>query len=184
MDSYDSPNSAEYAVEKKSEGRVRLLRTLMILGYVAFCTAYIVLTCGVTKMPALIAGLPLFLYIIWLCTWRLVSYDVSYTFQSGTMTFYRIVGSRRIPRERLKLHVRDAELIAPASSESAREADLSGARCFDFTSSPSSPNAVLLVGRDALGRRVAVRFDCIRRVAKLMKTFCPVSELNPADYGV
>ncbi len=184
MDHYDSPNSVEYTVEKKSEGKTRLLRLLMLGFYIAFCAAYIVLTCGVTKMPALIAGLPLFLYVIWLCTWRLVSYDISYTFKSGTMTFYRIAGNRRIPRECLRLHVRDASFAAPAASDSAKGALLSGAKRFDFSSAPSAPNAVLLIGRDVSGRRVAVRFDCIRRVAALMKVFCPVSALDPADYAI
>ncbi len=181
MDHSDSPNYAEYAVERKSEGRVRLLRTLLLLGYAAFVIGYIILFCIVTHMLALIAALPLLLYILYLCTWRLVSYDVEYSFEAGTMIFRRIYGARgrRTPREKLRLHVKDAEYVGLASDERASAAVAGVARVYDFASSSAVPNLAVIVARDGAGRRIAVRFDCIRRVAKLMKVFCPHSTLDP-----
>lgn len=186
MDYNDSPNYAEYAVEKKSEGRVRLGRTLLLLAYAAFAVGYIILFCIVTQMPALIAALPLLLYILYLCTWRLVSYDVAYSFEAGTMIFRRIYGARgrRVPKEMLRLQVKDAEYVGALSSSGAKEAMAGAVRVYDFLSSASAPNAAVIVMRDSSGKRIAVCFDCIRRVAKLMRVFYPNSELDPDSYYV
>ena len=186
MDYNDSPNCAEYAVERKNEGCVRLLRLLLLLGYTAFAVGYIVLFCVVTQMLPLIAVLPLLLYILCLSTWRYVSYDVAYSFEAGTMVFRRVYGTRgrRIPREKLRLQVKDAEYVGLLSAPRTAEATEGVAAVYDFLSSASVPNAAVIVARDSTGRRIAVRFDCIRRVAKLMRVFCPRSELDPESFSV
>ena len=184
MDMNDSPNYAEYAVEKKSEGRLRLCRALLVLGYAAFTIGYFILSLGVTKMAALIAILPLLLYILHLCTWRLVSYDVSYSFEAGTMIFRRVyTKGRRTTKEKLRLRVNDAEYVGLGSDERTAAAMVGVDRVYDFASSSLVPNLVVLVMRDQAGRRIAVRFDGIRRVAKLMHVYCPQSTLDSEKFS-
>ena len=185
MDHGEFPNYAEYTVQKKTEGRLGLCKSLLVFGYIVFCIGYIGAVCIVTKLVALVALLPLLVYLLWLCTWRFVSYDVQYCFAAGTMIFRRIysVGTRRTPKEKLTVHVQDAEYAGRASSPSAAAALAGVSAVYDFTSRASAPNAALLVVRDGAGRRIAVRFDCIRRVASLMRVFCPRSELDPKDFA-
>jgi hypothetical protein len=81
----ESPNSAEYVYEKQSKGKVKLQRTLMICLYVVFVLAYF-LFCYISRIIPLFAMAPIFLYILYLFTWRLVKYDCYWEFRSGELT--------------------------------------------------------------------------------------------------
>ena len=178
MADMDSPNYAEYAVEKKVEGSLRVRRLLMILFYVALAGGYF--SVCVTTFVALIAVLPMLMLIVIYFTWLYVSYDVSYTFSSGTMRFCRVYGSRsrRIEREMLSLEVRDALYVGLAENPRAKERLSSVRRVYDFASSSQSSDAVILIFEEENGSTSAVRFDCINRVARLLRIFAPAADLE------
>ena len=77
MDETYSPNYAEYTYEKKAEGKMRILKYLLIVGYVLFVALYF-LICYITRLIPLFALCPLITWIMVYFTWHYVSYDVYY----------------------------------------------------------------------------------------------------------
>lgn len=175
----DSPNYAEYVVEKKTEGILRLFRALLILGYVIFGVTYFTV-CYLLAFIPLVAVLPVFLWIIVFFTWRYVSYDVGYEFAAGTMTFYRIYArrSKRIRRDCLTVQVREANYAGPWDGKRRNDELRRTTKHYDFASSVASEDAVFLVYRDEKDRECSVRFDCINRVARLLGVFCPNADFT------
>ena len=177
----DSPNYAEYAVEKKVEGQLRLKRLAMILFYIAIAGSYFAVC--VTTFVALIAVLPMLMLILIYFTWSYVSYDVSWRFTAGKMTFYRVYGSRsrRIEKEVLTVETKDSIFVGDPESEWGRSELSSARRVSDFASSASDRDVAVIVFADEMGRVTAVRFNCIRRLAKLLRIFAPVVKLESVD---
>lgn len=174
----DSPNYAEYAVEKKVEGSLRVKRLLMILLYVAIAGGYFAVC--VTTFVALIAVLPMLMLILIYFTWSYVSYDVSWRFTAGKMIFYRVYGSRsrRIEREALAVETKDSLYVGVPGSERGKTELASARRVYDFASSASDSDVAILVFEEEDGSVSAVRFNCIRRLAKLLRVFAPTVELD------
>ena len=174
----DSPNYAEYAVEKKVEGSLRARRLLMILLYALIAGVYFGVC--VTTFVALIAVLPMLMLILIYFTWSYVSYDVSWRFSAGKMTFCRVYGSRsrRIEKQTLTVETKNALYVGTPDSERGKAALSSARRIYDFASSASDSDAAILVFKQANGAVSAVRFNCIRRLAKLLRVFAPMAELD------
>lgn len=173
----DSPNYAEYAAEKKVEGSLRVKRLLMILLYVAIAGAYFAVC--VTTFVALIAVLPMLMLILIYFTWSYVSYDVSWRFTAGTMVFYRVYGSRsrRIEKEAIVVETKDSLYVGSPDSERGRKELSCARRVYDFASSASDRDVAILVFEQE-DEVYAVRFNCIRRLAKLLRVFAPTVELE------
>lgn len=174
----DSPSYAEYAVEKKAVGQLRYKRIALILIYVAIACAYFAVC--VTTFVALIAVLPMLLLIFIYFTWPYVSYDVSWRFEAGKMTFFRVYGarSRRIFRRVLEVETKNALYVGVPDSERGRTALASAHRVYDFTSAPSASDEAILVFEDKDGKALAVRFHCIGRLRRLLRSFAPGAELD------
>ena len=65
-----SANYAEFAVAKKPDGKLKMQKTLLMIFYAAFAVLYCTIFLVVVKMPALIAMLPLIVFIFYLCRMR------------------------------------------------------------------------------------------------------------------
>ncbi len=170
MSEFDSPNYAEYVYERKAEGTLLLARILMITAYVLFAGAFFVVCYTVGIIPVF-AICPLLLFIIWLCTWRLVSYDYYYEFKAGTLELgaVRLKKSDRRKFPKLTVHIRDVEYADEYPGDSEKLADIK--KVYDFSESKSSPNRIVLVFRSSEGR-AAVIFEGTAKVANLIAAFC------------
>ena len=179
----DAPNRAVFATAKKVEGRLLLYRILLISGYVAFGGAYFGVCYRFALIPA-VAVLPLLLFIIHGFTWRYVSYDVVWQFEGGSMIFGRIYGrnTHRIYKPMLEVHPADGVLCGPADYKKNADTFCDCEKTWDFSSSKKSPDACVLIWRDAEGRYCGVRFDAIAKVARLLKSFCPGADFTGKDF--
>ena len=179
----DAPNRAVYATAKKSEGRLRLYRILLFSGYVLFSAGFFAF-CYVNALIPVVAVLPLLLFIIHGFTWRYVSYDVVWQFEGGSMIFGRIYGrnTHRIYKPMLEVRLADGVLCGPAELSKCEDAYNECDRKWDFSSSKKSPDACVLIWRDAEGRYCGVRFDAISKVARLLKSFCPGTDFTGKEF--
>ena len=187
MSESDSPNRAEYGVEKKTEGKWILFRILLIAGYTLFAAVYFVI-CYISAFIPVVALLPLFLWILIFFTWRYVSVDCCWTFESGAMTFTTVYArrSRRIRRVRLNCRVSDALQIRACTGA------VRGGRGLDFRSSVHAPDGVCMVLKRPGAPRpkhstvlngvpldvpdtgtVTVCFDCTEKLWRLLCRFAP-----------
>ncbi len=182
MDESYSPNATEFSEEKRAEGVLLWKRILLIIGYLAFSLLYFC-GCFLAHIPQMIPGLPLFLLILVLCTWRFVSYDVSYRFISGTVTFSRTYGARmrRTTKEIFSLRVAEAEAIVAKGNKRVRDL-LPGRRLYDFAKTESAPDLVYIFFCAKNGNASAVRFTCTKRMAHLLGVYCEHANIKDVPF--
>ncbi len=180
MDELESLNCAQYAYEKKTEGKLAVLKSLLIIGYIVFVLGFF-LFCFITRIVPLFAVCPMFLWILIFFTWPLVKFDIVYTFEHGTLTFYKeyrwLKGKKRA--ELLRLRMQEAQRVSPYTGER-----LEG-KIYDFSSSRNASSLVFIIGKDKDGHVVSVIFDSIERVNKLLCSFAKEasSELRAYVYS-
>ena len=168
MADISSLNSTEYVYDQKSEGKVKVKRTLMVLLYVAFAAGFFALCMAINIF--LFAIGPLLVYILYLCTWRLVKYDCYWSFGQGHLEVGRIKankhGRHKVPR--LTVHVKEALDIGYYTDASCLG---NPEKLYDYSESPSSDKRVYIVfNRD--GKRCALIIESTARLATLLTSFC------------
>lgn len=184
MNEFDSPNYCEYVWDRKSEGKEKVLKYVLIASYVAFVVAFF-LICSITKVIQLFAVCPIFTWILVFFTWRLVSYDCYFELCEGMLSVGKIKvnknGRRKKPK--LKLHVKEAEYggVYAFSDESAESGVVinpevkneleSVKKIYDFSETQSSPHRIILIWQNA-GVRSAVIFEGTAKMAKLTASLC------------
>ncbi|HBJ19188.1 MAG TPA: hypothetical protein DDY70_05580 [Clostridiales bacterium] len=168
----DALNHADYAYAKKKEGKIRLLAVLLVLLYITFTVGFFLL-CYLSRLIPFFAVAPLFLWILVYFTWRYVSYDIYYTFESGTLTFYRRTGkkTKRGDKILLTLRVQETEGAYDGGDPREERAATDG-KFYDFSSSRHAEATVLLRFAED-GRGAAVLFDVTPRVRELIRSFAP-----------
>ena len=175
MNEFDSPNYTEYVYDKKAEGRVRLLKYLLIFGYVVFVVAFF-LACYITRIIPLFAICPLVTWIIIFFTWRLVSYDVYYTFEHGHMEFGKVkrrkAGNIRYPK--ITLEVKSATLITSNKLALTTDEYKSAAKVYDYSSYHASEKLITIVSA-VNGKPSAVVLENTPKLAKLLMKYSAVA---------
>ncbi len=168
MSDFDSLNSAEFSYEKKGEGKNKLYRILLICGYVLFVIAYF-LACYLSKLIPAFAVAPIFLWILIFFTWRLVSYDMYFEFQSGTLTLGKVrvrkSGRKRTPL--LSITVKNAKEIAPFDASVSLDAT---EKLYDFSASPTSDKRIFIRFEKDGAPAVAI-FEGTARLGKLLSSY-------------
>ena len=170
MNEFDSPNYAEYSYDVKSEGRVRTLRIMAILGYGAFLLLYF-LVCYATRMIPVFAIAPIFTWILVFFTWGYVKYDYYFEFKTGMLELGRIVGGKkgRKRQPKLTIHVKEAKFIGPYPeyADKVKEAEI----VYDFSSSKeSNDRIIILFNKD--GKQACAIFEGTAKIANLLTSFC------------
>ncbi len=164
-------NYTEYTVSQKAEGKYRTRRLLMILLYIAYALAYILIF--ITKIPMLVALLPVTLWILIFFTWRYVSVEHEYMIASGVMTFVDILGGRS-RRVLFACTVKDMLEIAPITEASkANYADAKNV--VDLRGSIKCAEGYYFTIKDDSGNKIAVLFAATAKAVKIMKYYNPAA---------
>lgn len=166
---YDSPNYAEYSYSQKNEGRARVNRVLMICFYVLYIVGFFIFATTSGFIPLFAIG-PLTLYIIVLCTWRLVVPEFYVEFKIGTLYLGKVKstkhGRRRMPK--ISVIVKDAlEVFEYTGKSQLREAK----KVYDYSESPTSDKRICVIYDDK-GIKSAVIFEGTAKLASLLSSFC------------
>lgn len=174
MNEFDSPNFCEYIWDRKSEGKEKVLKALLIASYVIFVTLFFVI-CYVTTLIPLFAICPILTWILVFFTWPLVSYDCYFTMSEGYLELGRIKvrknGRRKYTKARI--HVKEAEYAAPLrDSEECRVRLSELDSLLDLSETHASENRIFIVWCEGEKRRGAI-FEGTAKLAKLMSSLCP-----------
>lgn len=100
----------EYTVAQSCEGKWRLFKWLMLLGYVAFAGIYFLIA-YLTRFIPIVAILPLFLWILVYFTYKYVKPEYKYKITEAHLYFYRLLGKSE--HQILKIRLCDAAFIMP-----------------------------------------------------------------------
>ena len=162
-------NYTEQTVAQKPEGKFRLYRLLMVLGYVVYALAFFLLfTAGPVKIPMLVALLPVTLWILVFFTWRYVSVEYEYFLGNGVLTFTKVYGGRT-RKVLFALPIRDMETVTPLAD--SRETLNTVSAVLDLRGSEKAPGAYCFTAKDESGHRVAVLFSATEKALKILKYY-------------
>ncbi|MBQ8496148.1 MAG: hypothetical protein IJ489_01670 [Clostridia bacterium] len=149
-------NYAEFAIARKPDSKIKTQRLLFILLYAAFAIAYCFVFLVLTKLPMVIAIMPLFVLIMWFFTWKLTKIEYMYIVTQGHLHIYRYNGYNNA-KEVLKVKVSETEGIYPVSDEEyAKYADACEAT-LDYSIGVGSEDRYFAIFRID-GKKTAVYF--------------------------
>ena len=164
-----SPNYTEFSYEQKSEGKVKVKRTVAIIGYILFILAFFVF-CLWSKIIYLFAIGPFLLYVLVLCTWRLVKFDCYWEFGQGTLEIgtVKVNKSGRLKKPKISIHVKEAlDIGYYESQEQIRSAE----KVYDYSASPSSDKRIYILFTEN-GKTSAAIVEGTARLGVLLTSFC------------
>ena len=159
----------EYGVDKKREGKLKLLANLLIALYIFF----VVGTFGVLYWIRLIpvgALIPLFLWILIFFTWRYVQIDDIYYIESGALTLVRKYGNRK-KKTLTELRIKEAELIAPLADSAGAVRDFAAEREIDARPSTDAVDVYVILYRDKDGKRTALYIQATAAALKSLRYY-------------
>lgn len=173
----------EFAVRQKIEGKWIVARVCMILLYVSFVLAWLLIGFKTGILTPLLALIPVTTWILVFITWRYVSVEYEYSITSGELTFSKIFGNRS-RRTCLRIMLRDAVRIAPLGD--AREADFATKyhpeREFSAISSLSAPDVYFILfeyatkeGGKQQKRRAIFYFEATQKALQICRFYNPSS---------
>lgn len=170
MSEYDSPNYSRFNYERKNEGSILWQRILMILGYVAFAIGFIVACVAIPILP-LMCLTPFLVWIVWMCTWRFVSYDYYFEFKSGMLDLGTVRVTRYGKKQKpvVSIHVKEALVATVYDPATCDTSDI--AKVYNFSNSIKSENRIFMVFEKG-GERCAAIFEGTAKIANLIASFC------------
>ena len=159
-----------YGVKKKSEGKYRLSRILMIAGYAVFALAYFLFFTSMNILP-IIALLPVLTWIIVFFTWRFVDIEYEYCILDGEFKLIEVYGSKSM-RELCRVRISAMDEVTPYRGENKAKADAydEGTRICGV-SSMDSPDIYYAVYRDSDGASHMVFFEATEKTLKVIKYY-------------
>lgn len=168
---HESGNFAELTVEKKPEGKYKLMkvaRTGIVVGWIILMLI----------LMFAIGGIFIFLGAILLATGTfyinhitrpMAMTEYRYSILSGDMIFDMIKGGMKKKDDILKVHVADMSVIAPYHSDKKALYDASDiVTRYDFCSTLTEPDVYFAIFEEN-GQKSAVLFDATQKALKVMK---------------
>jgi hypothetical protein len=176
MSEYDSPNFAEFSYTRKSEGRYKVKRCVLIACYALFVGVFFGVVL-MTKLIPVFALCPIFLWMLIFFTWRYVSYDFYFEFKEGNLELGKIMGTKngRKKYPQKKIHIKEALFIAPYADEESKIKIIEAKKIYDFSASNISDKRILIIYKEGCDT-VAAIFEGTAKMAKLCASFCQNSQ--------
>ncbi len=153
-------NGAEFAKPVENKGKYKIKRWLFILLYVAFAGGYLYLALGLTKAAAIIAILPLLIYILFLATWRYCNFEWLIRVNVGKITIYHVYNKKE--KEKHSFQAKSILSALPDTAENF-ESLKADATVMDFRTAPDEREAYLFLYEEA-GKKTLVRASVCRAV--------------------
>ncbi len=165
----------EYSVEhSKKDKRLRRKKTLLMIGYILYCTVGISLA-AFSKIQVLVAPLialvPVTCWMISFFTWRYVCPEYKYRTVSGQLEFYTIYGNKTT-KKIFEMHIADAEEIAPYTENTAADIEkLKPDNTYFGVSDLTSPDAYYMLFTDEDSRRCVYYFEATSKSLKILSFY-------------
>ena len=159
----------EYGVDKKREGKLKLLSILFIALYVAFVGGTFGILYSIGLIPVF-AAVPVLLWILVLLTWRYVQIDDKYTLSEGAFTLKRKYGNKG-GKVLCEFRIREAEVIAPEYESASALSAIPASRVIDARPSLNATDIYVAVFTDKDGVKRAVKFQATAQAIKVLKYY-------------
>ena len=160
----------EYIIVPRTTAKIRLHKVLLILSYVLFVVAWFIFGSG-TGLYALMALIPLTLWMFIFATWRYSCLEYEYSMVSGHLTVSKIYGGRS-RKKVMELDVRTVETILPLNEKQTERLldDYDPQSEVSFLTHRESPEAYALLYKEDDCRTV-VYIEVNERMMKTLKLY-------------
>lgn len=159
----------EYGVDKKREGKLKLLSIAFIALYVAFVGGTFGILYSIGLIPVF-AAVPVLLWILVLFTWRYVQVDDKYTLSEGAFTLTRKYGNKKA-KTLCEFRIKEAELIAPEYECASALSGIPASHVIDARPSLSASDIYVAVFTDKDGTKRAVKFQATAQAVKVLRYY-------------
>jgi hypothetical protein len=153
-------NGAEFAKPVENKGKYKKKRMMFLGLYVAFAAAYLYVALVATKAAAIIAILPLLIYILYLATWRYCNFEWLIRINVGKITIYHLYNKRE--KEKHSFMAKSILSALPDTEENFEKLK-TGATVIDFRTAPDEKEAYLFLYEEG-GKKTLIRVSVCRAV--------------------
>lgn len=153
-------NGAEFAKPVENKGKYKKKRMMFLGLYVAFAAAYLYVALVATKAAAIIAILPLLIYILYLATWRYCNFEWLIRINVGKITIYHLYNKRE--KEKHSFMAKSILSALPDTEENFEKLK-EGATVIDFRTAPDEKEAYLFLYEEG-GKKTLIRVSVCRAV--------------------
>ncbi len=159
----------EYGVDKKREGKLKLLTYLLVAAYVAFVGGAFGILYAIRLIPVF-AAVPFILLIIIFLTWRYVQVDNKYIMESGKIVFLKIYGAKT-QREVTSLMIKAAVLIAPLDKSLDEISEFNPEKVYDALPYIGCEDAYALLYINEKGKKSLLKLQATAQAVKIFRYY-------------
>lgn len=167
----------EYVVAQKSEGKWRVRKWLMIIGYLAFAAAYFFPAAKVA--PPIIAILPLFLWMLVFFTYKYVKPEYKYKISEAYLYFYIVFGKKE--KEKLKIKICDADCIMPLENALEEVKKYNAKHTYFARPSITSTDSYIILFKNDKGEHCAFMFKATAQALKCLHFYNKKTVITPTE---
>ena len=158
----------EYTVAQACEGKWRIFKWLMLLGYAIFVGAYF-LVAYLSRFIPIFALCPIFLWMLVFFTYKYVKPEYKYHITEGYLKFYRIVGKKAT--EVLKIRICDADHILPLETALEQIKEYAPKTTVSALPSLSNTDAYIILYKGERGVPSAFMFKATAEALKSLRFY-------------
>ena len=167
----------EYTVKKKSEGKYKLSRIMMIAFYFLFVLAFFVAAYK-SGFIQTFAMAPIFLWILIYFTWRYVSIEYKYTVEAGMLTTYIVYGEKK-KKKTASYHIKEASAFLPLSEAGDAIKSFVPKKTVSMLVSKKKPMEPYAFMIEAGGERVLLLLEAPENPRKAIRYYLSDAVKNP-----
>ena len=167
----EDQNLYEYVVSPKKQPIFRLKRALMVLGYIVYVVALLIVGFTTRLLVPMMALVPLSTWILVWLTWRYVAVEYEYSLAGGFMTLNKIYGGRS-RKKVAEIRIKDMSMIAPFDGDYIKEAErYAPERTVDFTSDLQKPEVYFALYETEDKRRGILYFEATDQALRILRYY-------------
>lgn len=174
----ESVNYAEYTVEKKSEGKLKLIRICLISLYLFVGVGLFAFFLAIKFWPAGTV-MPFLTWLLWGLTWKFAQLEHKYEVKNAKLVISNIYGRKKLAVQFESL-ASELKVIAPMSEGNRKQFEKAD-KILDFRGNSESPDAYYAI-LDKDGTTTAVYFEATNKMLKVLKFYNRNTEIIPVRY--
>ena len=167
----DPSSTYEYVATPRKQPIYKLRRVMMILAYVAYVVALLIVGMTTKLLVPMLALVPLSLWIIIFFTWRYVSVEYEYSLSGGVMSLSYIYGGRS-RKHVADIRIKSMSAVAPFDGEYIKKAEQYAPEySLDFTSDLQKPEVYYALYETEDERRGILYFEATEQTLRILRYY-------------
>ena len=174
----ESVNYAEYTVEKKPEGKLKMIRIGLIALYLFVGVGLFAFFLAIKFWPAGTI-MPFLTWILYGLTWKFAQLEHKYEVKNAKLVISNIYGRKKCVVQFENL-ASELKIVAPMTEDNRKQFEKAD-KIMDFRGNSASPDAYYAI-LEKDGQSTAVYFEATNKMLKVLKFYNRNTEVTPVRY--